>query len=241
MCRTSVTGQQLMLNSDMCLLLDIFNETSGGTSPQPGAGVGGVAPGTATLPACTYDTCGESPAGPAVRTYATDNTLFMADFTAVWIKMATKGYAVCDLSVVPSKDAGAGGAELYKIDEITAECEPVLPEFFGPVTTGVLGDPGPVTTGVLGGAPPPEDAGVDEGPPLAPMQGRDAAGLGVGPGVGPAEAPTSEVTGAPEDAVTEQAIAAGPPAMEGDASGAVGRRGGGAAVAAAVMVCVLAA
>ena len=95
-----------MSNSDMCLLLDIFNETSGGTSPAPGRGTGGVAPGTVTEPVCTYSTCGASPAASTVRAYAANNTLFVADFTAVWVKMVLKGNDVSELTAVGTAAEG---------------------------------------------------------------------------------------------------------------------------------------
>eukprot|EP00892_Ulva_mutabilis_P004287 jgi/Ulvmu1/222/UM001_0226.1 len=219
---TSVTGQQLMLNSDMCLLLDIFNETSGGTSPKPGVGLGGVAPGTATQPLCTYDACDDSPTAAMVRTYAADNTRFMADFTAVWIKMVLKGYDVCEVSAVPSAPVEGGLEELYGIDALTADCPPVVPEFSGPVTTGVFG-----------GVEAPVAGGGDNGM-MAPVKGPAA-----GPEGGPAEAPLVEEAAAPEDAMimTEEAMALDQPevAVGEEVSAATCRRAAAAAVAVGVL------
>lgn len=192
-CRTSATGQQLMLNSDMCLLLDIFNETSGGVSPQPGVGVGGVSAGTPTKPLCTYDTCSESPTAGLVREFAANNTLFMAEFTAVWIKMVTKGYDVCDLSVLPAEGEGPDFEQLYGIDVLTRGCA-VAPgaagfDYAGPVTTGVLGGaptPSAPAEGPVGAAGGPQPAGVvqagDSGAPssVAPAEASGGIGLRAG-------------------------------------------------------------
>lgn len=192
-CRTSATGQQLMLNSDMCLLLDIFNETSGGTSPQPGIGVGGVSAGTPTKPVCTYDTCGESPTAGLVREFAANNTLFMAEFTAVWIKMVTKGYDVCNLSVLPAEGEGPDFEQLYGIDVLTAGCA-VAPgaasfEYSGPVTTGVLtraSTPSLPSEGPAAAAGAPQPVGVaqegDSGSPLGAGRTEASGGIGLGAG-----------------------------------------------------------
>eukprot|EP00892_Ulva_mutabilis_P012127 jgi/Ulvmu1/9287/UM050_0036.1 len=190
---TSATGQQLMLNSDMCLLLDIFNETSGGTSPQVGFGVGGVEAGTAAPPVCTYDTCADSPTAAIVQQYAANNTLFMADFTAVWIKMVTNGYDVCELAVVPAEGSGPDFEELYGIDAITEDCaaESGSSGFnvSGPVTSGVLGGVAPPAEGpdnaprsVVTVSGDPADAPEEEPAPPVVQGSEGPAGLGLGDG-----------------------------------------------------------
>ena len=237
-----------MLNSDLCLLLDIFNETSGGTSPPPGRGIGGVAPGTPTKPLCTYDTCRDSPAAPAVRAYGANNTLFMTDFVAVWVKMVTKGYDVCDLSAMVS-DASLP-EEVYGIDEITAGC---VPEFSGPVTTGVLG-PAPPALGDGGVdmlAPEEAAVGPAEGPAQGPVEGpalgpaeEPTEGPADGPAEGPAEGPEQVALGEDpetalaEDVVTEEA-AEGQAVAGEELSWAACMRGGAAAGLVAALLGVV--
>ena len=202
-----------MLNSDMCLLLDIFNETSGGKGPEPGFSLGGVSPAVSPQPVCTYGACAESRTADFVRAYATNNTLFMEDFTAVWIKMVTKGYDVCDLAVVPAEGSGPDFEELYGIDAIKQDCEAApgaaLFDVDGPVTSGVLGGGVAAADGLADGpgASPGlvQVSGAAGGAAAAPEDARGAAGP-AGLGLG-------------DDAVSVQgAVTPGEAATEGAAS-----------------------
>lgn len=200
-----------MLNSDMCLLLDIFNETSGGVSPQRGFAPGGIQAGTSAKPVCTYDTCAESPTAGIVREFAVNNTLFLEEFTSVWIKMVTKGYGVCDLTVLPAEGQGPDYEELYGIDVLTQGCAdaPVPIDFE---------DAGPVTSGVLGGAVTP--GAPAEGPALTPPQGVVAVGGDGGEdALGPVEAPLAAGLGLGDDSATIEGALT--PLEAGEAAAAV--------------------
>ena len=67
-----------------------------------------------------------------------DNALFITEFTAVFVKMLTKGYDICALEVVPAAGSGAGVEALYGITAIKEACGvPVLaPEAVDPTTSG---------------------------------------------------------------------------------------------------------
>jgi hypothetical protein len=130
--RTSTTGQQLMLNSDMSLIKNIFGGNAA-TNGQAG---------------CTYDTCPATQSATIVEEYATNNTLFVKDFTRVFTKMLTKGYEICDLTVLPSKGSGPEIEQLYGIPALKSECiaaQPTTQGLFGPPSGSpavtVLGPP----------------------------------------------------------------------------------------------------
>lgn len=122
LCRTSDTGQQLMLNSDMALILDPF----GGSTDTSGE------------PSCTYETCPASPTLSIAEEYAADNDLFVKEFVDVFVKMLTKGYDICDLTVVPSNDSGQQVEALYGIPAIKQSCgvSTISPAAVGPTTAG---------------------------------------------------------------------------------------------------------
>lgn len=70
-CRTSSSGEQLMLNSDMSLIMDPF---SGGTE-------------TSGEPTCTYATCPTTPTRTIAEEFAADNELFITEFVNVYVKV----------------------------------------------------------------------------------------------------------------------------------------------------------
>jgi hypothetical protein len=163
--RTSTTGQQLMLNSDMMLIKDVF----AGSAQTKGE------------PTCTYDTCPASPTLPIAQEFAADNDLFVKEFTRAYVKMLTKGYDICTLAVVPSKGSGPEVDAVYEIPAVNAACGVVSPAS-EPTTAGVFDDPsvapapGPVAgTGALpaeAAGSPSADAAV---PPASPTAGAGAA------------------------------------------------------------------
>ena len=69
-----------------------------------------------------------------------DNSLFVAEFTAAFVKMLTRGYDVCDLAVVPSKGSGAEVEGVYGIAFIKEGCgvSVLAPEAVGPAMSGAF-------------------------------------------------------------------------------------------------------
>ena len=193
-CRTSTTGKQLMLNSDMSLIKDVF-AGSGKDSGEP---------------ACSYDACPASATLAIVQEYATDNALFVKEFVLAYAKMLTKGHDVCALEVVPSKGSGPDVEQLYGVAAVKQGCGALVPAS-EPTTSGVFDDPAAV------GAPAAAPAsGTAAG---ATTAGSTAGGSGgTSAGGGGAEARGTEIPGASSSGGAQ--VESSPPG--GSASGALG-------------------
>lgn len=197
-CRTSATGAQLMLHSDMALLKDIF----AGNADDFGT------------PTCTYDTCSAADTAALVQQLAANNTLFMSQFGDVYTRMALRGYEGCELAVVPSTGFGVTAEDTHGVSAVRNAC---AERGFAPPGTIVLGGSppedsstptdadAPVTTPPVAGPPP-------AGPGATPAEGSPPVGSGVGPvgsGSGPAGSgrrPPNDSAAPSDDSVRARAL-----------------------------------
>lgn len=156
--RTSATGQQLMLHSDMSLLKNIFE----GNDDDVG------------VPMCSYSECTAASTAGLVNQLAANNTLFMTQFGDVYTRMGSNGYEACDLAVVPSTGFGVQADAEHGVSAVQDAC---AARGFAPAGTLVLGSPSGDTASPTGDGSTGADAG--DASDDAPSSG-NAEGTGTG-------------------------------------------------------------